>query len=188
MAGIQLGLIGSFPTPVTSSFESIATATGTGSSQTITFSSIPSAYKHLQIRGIGRLSAATDSAYARIRLNGDSGTNYSEHILYGNGTSVFSSGVVSNVGCYSTRYSGSTAPANVLGAVVIDIHDYTSTTKNKTIMSFGGVNGNLTTTDYWVTLSSGCWMNTSAVNSVTIYGGSNWTTQTTFSLYGIKGA
>ena len=42
-------------TPVTpSSFESIATVSGTGSSGTITFSSIPATYKHLQIRYIGK--------------------------------------------------------------------------------------------------------------------------------------
>jgi len=35
---------------IPTSYESIASATGTGSSNTITLSSIPSTYKHLQLR------------------------------------------------------------------------------------------------------------------------------------------
>ena len=61
---------------IPTSFDSIASATGTGSSGTITFSSIPQTYKHLQIRGIGRLDVVTGGVSTRIRLNGDTTSNY----------------------------------------------------------------------------------------------------------------
>ena len=87
-------ILGSFSTgapPVApSSYESIATATGTGSSATITFSSIPSTYEHLQIRftGKGTGSAEVDTS---IRFNSDTGSNYAWHQVYGYGTSAAAS-------------------------------------------------------------------------------------------------
>ena len=57
-------------------FESIATFSPTSGSS-VTFNSIPSTYKHLQIR-----YAITTSAYAdiRFRINGDTGSNYTYHV------------------------------------------------------------------------------------------------------------
>lgn len=172
-----------------SSFESIASATGTGSSSTITFSSIPSTYASLQIRGIARTTrAATDSALV-MRLNSDSGANYVYHFLQGNGSAAGASGVTANTNLWMGEATGSTAAANIIGVNLIDIHDYASTTKNKTLRSFTGidVNGAFTTS---VFLHSGLWLNTSAVNSISLIvnDGSNWTSDTTFALYGIKGA
>jgi hypothetical protein len=73
-----------------SSFESIATATGTGSSATITFSSIPSTYQHLQIRGIARATSGgeTEPIDLRLYFNGLTTGIYSSHALYGNGSSA----------------------------------------------------------------------------------------------------
>ena len=67
------------------SFESIATATGTGSNSTLTFSSIPQTYKHLQIRVMSRGNAATDQDNLLIRFNGDTGSNYNSHYVFGTG-------------------------------------------------------------------------------------------------------
>ena len=65
---------------IPSSYESIASATGTGSSKTITFSSIPSTYASLQIR-INGFTSSSDNW--NIRINGDSGTNYTTHYIVG---------------------------------------------------------------------------------------------------------
>jgi len=54
MAGIQLGLIGSYVPAVSGSFESIATSTPSGGTTSITFSSIPQTFKSLQVRSIVR--------------------------------------------------------------------------------------------------------------------------------------
>jgi len=67
------GLVGN-PVIMPGSYESIASASGTGSSGTITFSSIPSTYTHLQIRGIGRNSYP--STQVNVRFNSDTGSNY----------------------------------------------------------------------------------------------------------------
>ena len=73
---------------VTNSYSSIATVTGNGSASTLSFTSIPSTYSHLQIRGICRDARAVtiDTAYATF--NSDTGTNYADHWLQGNGTAA----------------------------------------------------------------------------------------------------
>lgn len=162
------------------SFESIATVTGNGSSTSLTFSSIPSTYKHLQIRALGRNS----SGY--IRFNSDTGSNYARHWLRGNGTTASAIGGASQTEMYGFEFTDNSDTANIYGAGVIDIHDYASTSKYKTIRSLTGADKNGSGSIY---LFSGLWMNTAAITSITIYSAANApTTDTKFALYGIKGA
>jgi hypothetical protein len=70
---------------------------------------------------------------------------------------------------------------------VIDILDYTSVNKNKTVRLLTGVDRNGAGL---VVARSGAWYNSStAISSITLTetNGNNWTTDTTFALYGIKG-
>jgi len=166
-----------------SSYESIASATGTGSSGTITFSSIPSTYASLQIRVNGRSDALVDTTYFQVRYNGTAMTL--AHYLRGNGSAV--SANAANVPVY---IPGDNTLSNIMGVSIIDIHDYASTTRNKTGRSIGGWNGNNNyTTNERLQLASFFLDNTSAINSVSlILGNGNWTTNSTVSLYGIKGA
>jgi len=185
-----LGTLSSGVAASTSSYESIASATGTGSSGTITFSSIPGTYKHLQIRYIARATGAgAGSAALTIRLNSDSGSNYAYHQLIGDGSAVTANGTASATGYQISRavVSGG-ALATAYSAAIIDIHDYSSSTKNKTMRSFTGADTNSASGFWGVNLSSGLWMSTSSVNAVTLSIGANsFTTDTVFSLYGIKG-
>jgi hypothetical protein len=174
------------------SFESIATATGTGSSRNITFTSIPSTYKHLQIRylGKGTASASQSNLPMTIRLNSDSGSNYAYHRLIGNGTLASAEAVSSSddisQSSIPNSFSGYT---NMFGVGIIDIHDYASTTKTKTLRAINGFEFNLGTTAQRVQLWSGLWNSTSAMTSINFQlpASDNWTTTTVFSLYGIKG-
>ena len=169
-------------------YESIATATGTGSSGTITFSSIPSTYKHLQIRWIARSSTVSDVAVAlELQFNGDTGANYTRHSLYGDGSSALATGGANETTIFvraGARRDGSTA--NTMGAAIVDIHDYSSTSKYKTLRAFAGADDNDATGQ--VALSSGLWMNTAAISSITITTSGSFMTSSVFSLYGIKGA
>ena len=165
-------------------YDSIATVTvGSGGAANVTFSSIPNTYTHLQIRGITRNANATDATI--IRLNSDSGSNYARHFLRGNGTSA-TAAAASSVSAMEgpfTAYSGTTA--NAFTGVVIDILDYTNTSKNTTIRTIGGVDLNGSGA---VNLTSGLWMNTAAVTSILISADSgNLVEYTQFALYGIKG-
>lgn len=169
------------------SFESIATANGTGSSNTITFSSIPSTYQHLQIRALHRSSDAATTADFYIRVNGSSSSIYAHHNIRGTGAAVSASGSSSVTEINEGITFAATTASNIMGVSIIDIHDYCSSTKNKTIRLFQGRddNGTLGT----VRLSSGLYAATTAISSITFtLGAGNFTTASTFALYGIKGA
>jgi hypothetical protein len=166
------------------SYESIASATGTGSSGTITFSSIPSTYSHLQIRCTSQLSSTSN--YAIFRPNNDSSTaNYTFHSQYGDGATVTADGYITGLdGAYSVNGTSSTQNASTVGVGIVNIHDYTSTTKYKTFSSIAGYDNNGSGIIF---LISSLWKNTSAISSLTIVAqGGNFTTGTTFALYGIK--
>jgi hypothetical protein len=186
IAGFLLGPVA----PATAAYESIATANGTGASGTITFSSIPATYSHLQLRWIARGSAGAGgwATGAAIRFNGDStSTNYYNHYLEGNGSTASAGAQNSNNNWLKTTSGGS--GANIYAVGVMDILDYASTNKNKVMrhLNGGDLNGSGS-----MFLISGGWSNTAAINSISIVSdatfGGNWTTATQFALYGIKGA
>jgi hypothetical protein len=187
------GFLGTGVAVSASSYESIATATGTGSSATITFSSIPGTYSHLQIRGITKTTQTGSLALQlRIQLNGDTGTNYANHQLRGDGSSAAASGQItrSYINSTDTNASSATSPtnmANIFGVTIIDLIDYASTTKNKTVRHFSGLDANYASADLEINLGSGLWLNTAAVTSITLSSTDNFTSTTTFALYGIKG-
>ena len=166
------------------SYESIASATGTGSSSTISFSSIPSTYTSLQIRGI----ALSPTDYIQLRVNGDSGTNYTRHQLVATGSSVAAGGTTATDSYrFANLGSGGEQNTTYPNVFVVDLHDYTSTTRYKT---FRGFSGNDTNSLGTVNLTSSLWLNTNAISSITIsnINANNFTTNTQIALYGIKGA
>jgi hypothetical protein len=170
------------------SYESIATATSAGSSATLTFSSIPSTYSSLQIRFISK--PASSGGAIRMQMNGITTNTYWYHYLIGVGTAAAagSSGGATN-GIFVM--DNLTAPVtDIFGVGIIDIHDYASTTKVKTIRAFSGTNDNTTGNGDEIQLWSGKNGATTAVSSITFANtsGQNFASGTTFSLYGIKGA
>lgn len=166
--------------------EPIATNLLASATSTITFSNIPNTYKHLQIRYIARSTRADAYGYFRIRFNGDSGSNYSSHNLYGTGATVASNASTSASSIESTQITGASATASIFGAGVIDILDYANTNKFKTERFLTGDDRN--NTQGFIYFKSGLWMNTAAITSITISDEfNNFDTNTRFSLYGIKG-
>ncbi len=172
---------------VPTSYESIATLNAGGSS-TVSFTSIPSTYKHLQIRYIGIASNASSTARdLRLAFNDDAaGSSYDRHTLQGNGTSASASNSTSTG--YVVLVDGITGgTATSFGVGVIDIIDYQSTSKNKTVRSFFGTDQNGASTGY-VKLASALWRNTNAITKITITNDIGaFGTGSTFALYGIKG-
>jgi hypothetical protein len=179
-----VGLIGDF--------ESIATVTASGN-ETITFNSIPSTYTHLQLRILAKTNRATyTNDLISLRFNGDTGSNYSGHLLAGHGSTVTAeASTSSNKIYYGGNVGGSTLPAQTYGAAIIDILDYKDTNKYKTTRSLSGYDNNGAGTDPGiVSLLSGSWRNTAAINSITLLGGegSVLLSGSTVALYGIRSA
>lgn len=164
-------------------YDSIATTTVSSPVSSITFSSIPSTYTHLQIRLTGASSTNQDVFF---QLNGDTGNNYTRHYLYGSGSSAAAGSTVPT-SSGSAGYISPTSNTNVVGTAVFDLLDYTNTSKYKTTRSLTGYDAN---GSGLIVFYSGLWMNTAAVTSITIFPNptSNFAQYTSAALYGIKGA
>ena len=169
------------------SYESIATVSvGSGGSSSVTFSSIPSTYQHLQIRGIARDSRASGASNLYLQFNSDTSANYTAHTLNGTGTGVNATAEgASQTSAFAMRVAGNTLEANAFGGFVLDILDYANTNKYKTNRSLSGYQQNA---DGAIWFSSGLWMSTSAVTSITLSPVTSPILQySSFALYGIKG-
>jgi len=172
---------------ITGNYYSIATATVTsGGAASITFSSIPSTYTHLEIRMSNCLANANTVYYVSAFPNSDTASNYAYHRLYGNGTGAGSnanSSTTSGLMMYggaSKVLSTTTYPSNS----VTQILDYTNTNKYKTSRSLYGQDANGSGE---AGLASSVWMATTAVSSLLIQGyGNNLGAGTVISLYGVK--
>ena len=183
------GIYGIGVTPVLTAYQSISTVTvGSGGVGSVTFSSIPSTYTHLQIRYTARSGLSNSGLGTNIYLqfNGDSGSNYSIHQLRANGSGIFPAGGGSQTSIYAgISVADAAATTGVFGVGVYDILDYASTNKYKTTRLLNGFDNNGTGV---VDLSSGAWLSTSAVNSLTLFPDSSFAQYSQFALYGIKGA
>jgi hypothetical protein len=168
-------------------FVSIATVTSSGGVATLSFTSIPSTYVALQIRG-GNLQSenGTTGTYGfGVQFNSDTGANYAYHNLTGDGATAGAGGGTAVTSANPiARYTRNSETAK--GVAIFDIHNYASTTQNKTIRSLSGCDMNGAGFIYGG--ASGLWLNTAAITSITFLGNGNWKTGSTFALYGIKGA
>ncbi len=159
--------------------EPIATNLLGSATATVTFSNIPQGYKYLQLKAFHQ---STGSAESYMQFNGDTGSNYKIHFIYGTGAAV-ASGVGSATNNVSFNYSAGTG--SIFGASVTDILDYSNVNKYKTTRSLGGYDANGSGLSIFY---SGLWMNTAPITSITLFQASgNFATNSRFSLYGIRG-
>jgi hypothetical protein len=184
-----LGIIASQDYPrVTSSYESIATTTLGTTTASITFSSIPATFTHLQIRLIARSTRSSGISQYKLNFNSDTAGNYAGHYLFGDGAAVLVGfDGASQTYLWGNPIAANNTLANTFGPGVVDILDYTNTNKYKTIRILGGNDEN---GGGFVGFLSGVWMSSSAITSITIgepYG-ANFAAYTSAALYGIKGA
>jgi len=176
------------------SYESIQTVTvGAGGQSSISFTSIPSTFKNLQIRGLVKTNrVGTSGDWVNLQFNSDTGSNYyTQHRLAGSGSGVATSGA-DGVG---TRIETSRYPnasnTDIFGALVLDILDYTSTNKHKTVRYLSGYDVNGTANTDNIYLASGLWFPSTiaAISNITFTpgGGTAFPQFTQFALYGIRG-
>jgi hypothetical protein len=184
-----LGIIASSKAvAVPNSYESIATTTvGSGGSATVTFSSIPSTYTHLQLRGIARSTQAASGNSVIMYINNVTTVagNYSVHVLTGTGAAAQAYGASNDV--IQNTISAGNETAGVFGAFCFDILDYTNTNKTKTVRGLGGYDNN---GSGLIRLSSGMLhSSTAAITTIRLDpSGGNFAEYSQFALYGIKGA
>lgn len=163
--------------PAGSTYSTIATTTVSSAANTVTLSSIPSTYTDLILIVAGTTSAGTTHSVT-IRVNGDTGNNYSVTLLDGNGSATASYRESNqsnlNLGIFATPNQSNS---------IFHFQNYANTTTHKTVLGRGNnPNG-------YVRLGVGVWRNTAAINSVSIFNGATtFAVGTTMTLYGIAAA
>ena len=184
MLNVISGIFSEGAPPVSpTSYESISTVTvGAGGVASISFSSIPSTYKHLQFRMM--LKGTVASAALLVQYSGDTASNYNNHYLEGSGASA-SAGYDATSAMIIYGSMAPTAATNVFSGGVLDILDYTNTNKYKTSRT---LIGNDTNGAGYIDFDSGLWRSTSAISSALFYPTSgNFAQYSQIALYGIKG-
>lgn len=162
-------------------YEPIATTTISSSGiNTITFSSIPNTYTDLRISFLWK----GDYANPFLQINSDTGTNYSNTRLTGNGTTAASSRQTTTDSITLSPLTGLDT-TGYPAATQIDVFSYAgSTYKTLLIATSVDLNGSGSTVR-----EVGLWRSTSAITSITLglTTGSSCV-GTTATLYGIKNA
>ncbi len=158
---------------------------GPASAADVTFTNIPTTgYSHLQVR-YSVLSPTTGADLAIRVGNGsiDTGSNYTLHLLGGNGSSAYANGYANEVS-FKTGFSQASTTAPAVG--VVDFLDYADANKFKTMRALGGQDKNGSGD---VQLASGVWRSTSAINQLRLYfPGGTLAQYSQVSLYAVKGA
>ena len=174
-------------------YESIATYTVSGSAvSNITFGSIPSTYKHLQIRGMVRSDRVISAEGCHFYFNSDTTNspgsgNYDSHTISGDGSTIGAGATVPTQGGTSPAIiPAANATADVFGGFILDILDYGDTNKYTTTRILTGFDAN---GSGLMRFNSGLWRNTAAITSIFMdsQGGGDFVDGTKIALYGIKG-
>jgi hypothetical protein len=166
-------------------YDSLATVTLSATTASVTFAGIPAGYKHLQVRILSRSNYASTYDYVRATCNGDTGANYARHYLYGTGSAAGASAVTSDTKLGPGEQSGANGTANAFSTNIIDIFDYANVNKYKTVRTLNGREDNSVGL---IELTSGLWMNTSAITTLNFYCeyGTGFVANSQFALYGVN--
>lgn len=170
-------------------YQSISQTTLGAGATSVTLSSIPSTYSHLELFIEARTNYADVYDDMAIRFNGDTASNYAYITLYARAATLQVGRTSSEVytGYFLTSAANNTADRYGLARIFIPEYKNTSVAKTGFIAGHGcsGVNSNRA-----IGYTSMYWNSTSAINSITILSltNSNILAGSTFSLYGITKA
>lgn len=162
-------------------FTKIASVTGTGSSNALSFTSIPNTYTDLVVRGTMQTSHS-GATTGRWRFNNDSGNNYSIQRMQTTGQSNFTGSLEYQVG---SVYDGAIVPSSsdYVSSIELNVFSYADVTylyPTATQSAGSPRNG-----EGWV-FSCITYMTLSAINRIDfLIDDGNFTTNSELTLYGI---
>jgi hypothetical protein len=153
------------------------------SAASVTFSAIPSTYTDLVVRFSARGSVAAEQLTLAIRVNSDTGTNYSYTLLYGTGSAAGSLNNPNN-DYVAGLGNGNTSTSSTFSNGELYIPSYTAS-QNKP-MSVSQVYEN-NATSARIHGEAGLWRSTSAITAISFTATSGTiSADSSFYLYGIK--
>jgi len=165
--------------------EAIATTYLEADAASVTFSSIPATYEHLQLRMSWRDGSTGTYGMIKTRFNGDTGNNYQYHLMRGYGTTAATDTAASTDYIANNFVIAEGSPRTGYTSAIVDILDYANTNKNTTTQTMlGSVSGTVSQ----VVFHSGMWDSTAAVNTIllTYVWGPDILRGTEVTLYGLN--
>jgi hypothetical protein len=183
-------------------FESIATSsiTTSGVTTTITFSSIPQTFTHLQLRSHARVENGGSLGQVWLQFNGDTASNYYYFTRTMDNTNsptgpwdsadAVNLNEANHTKAILENASGSGASANYFSCGVTDIQFYTDTNRLKSLRTRVGTVASVASTgQVSAGFNTNLWNSTAAVSSITLtFGaGNSVAAGSHFALYGIRG-
>jgi hypothetical protein len=169
-----------------SNFDLLETATLSNSASSISFNSLNtySDYKDLQLRIVARSTASEAKIF--MTINGATGSSYSDHSLRGNGSAVGSGAAFNQTNSNLNFWTpgDGTDPVNVFSSGIVDILDFSSTSKSTTVRNINGYVSNF----QQISINSGMYNSTGAVSQLTLFlqYAASFVAGTRISLYGSK--
>jgi hypothetical protein len=144
------------------------------STTSVTFANFSQAYRDLVL--VCTYANVSGGDQPTLIFNGDTGSNYSLVGAAGYATSSVASWSYTSTNIHPMNYTG--ISAGETGLWKVDILDYSSTDKHKTVLSRSGHTGE-------VDMNAARWANTAAINSLTITSSLVLAAGSTFYLYGV---
>ena len=167
--------------------EAIATQYLEADAASVTFSSIPSSYEHLQVHGSHRATGWSGGQAFYIEFNGVSSNTYASHTMVAANSTALGQRLDSQP--YIKIYDGihgSLADMTEYATILLDVHDYRDTNKNTTVQ-FQMFDAITHSNDVRATFGTGFWESTAAITQIkftpsngSLLRGSEYT------LYGLK--
>ena len=183
---IPLGFLAASGAGEAGAFQLLQTTLVTSSQASVSFSNLgtlAAGFKHLQIRAVARSTGSFTRDHFYVRFNSTALTN--GHELRGESSgSPSSGGMLIGSDVSLGLMPCSPVASEQFGAFVMDVLDFSATTKNKTIRT---LSGSAASSQPVIQLTSGFQNSTSAITSITILGRDGQiAANSRFSLYGIK--
>ena len=139
---------------------------------TIDVTAIVGSYKALQFILSGRSTDAVLSSLVRMRINSDAGTNYDNERIFGNSGGVGQDGAAGEQAIRLGEIVGGNGAAGRVGQLIGYIHNYAGTSFHKVVTSTGGYHAD-TTTGRLAQHSSGIWLSTAAITTLSFFPNAN---------------
>jgi hypothetical protein len=166
--------------------EAIATTYLEADAASVTFSSIPATYEHLQVRASDRAAGASTGQAYYIEFNGSAGTAYSSHVIRAHTSTVGANALTGEA--YIKIYDGihgSSTEASEYATIIVDVLDYANTNKNTTVQLMGSQS--ISNTNRRVFVGSGLWDSTAAITQIKFTpSNGNMVRGSEFTLYGLN--
>jgi hypothetical protein len=166
---------------MTNTYTPIASVTLSATASEVVFSGLPQTFRDIiLVSSVRNQFSGTTNDSLDLTFNGDSTSSYSMVRMYGDGSSALSAVNASVTSLPIGRLNEGNTTAGQFSANVIQIMDYSTTNKHKTVLGRANVPNQV------VYATAGRWAKTEAINSIRISNpNAALSVDSTFTLFGV---